>query len=132
MGGPLVRLFTEFDSIKKSACRGNQMESSKQFFKTLLWNRLSDIEIISQDFSSDDPFQNLFVNFLFVKKHGSGEWELLASFSDFDRSGPWITLFKNYSQTFDPSLRSCEWGLCELYSHEEILKILHLKRIVGF
>ena len=30
-------------------------------------------EIISQKRSLDDPFQNMFANFLFIKKHGSGD-----------------------------------------------------------
>ena len=51
----------------------------KKFFKNfLLRNRWSDFEIISQECSLGDPFQKLFANFLFVHKHGSGEWGLLA------------------------------------------------------
>ena len=32
----------------------------KKFLKNLLWNRWSDFEIISQECSFGDPFQNLF------------------------------------------------------------------------
>ena len=39
LGGPLQKLFTEFDSIKNSGCHGNEIEFFKQFFKNLLWNR---------------------------------------------------------------------------------------------
>ena len=50
-----------------------------EFFKNLLlWNGWSDFEIISQECSFGDPFQNLFAEFLSILKHGSGEWELLA------------------------------------------------------
>ena len=58
MGGPLQKLFTEFDSIKNSGCHGNEIEFFKQFFKNLLlWNRWSDFEIILQECSLGDPFQ---------------------------------------------------------------------------
>ena len=33
LGGPLQKLFTEFDSIKNSGCHGNKIEFFKQFFK---------------------------------------------------------------------------------------------------
>ena len=36
LGGPLQKLFTEFDSIKNSGCHGNEIEFFKQFFKNLL------------------------------------------------------------------------------------------------
>ena len=43
LGGPLQKLFTEFDSIKNSGCHGNDIEFFKQFFKNLLlWNHWSD------------------------------------------------------------------------------------------
>ena len=35
LGGPLQKLFTEFDSIKNSGCHGNEIEFFKQFFKNL-------------------------------------------------------------------------------------------------
>ena len=55
-GGPLQKLFTEFDSIQNSGCNGNKIEFFKQFFKNLLlWNRWSDFEIISQECSLGDP-----------------------------------------------------------------------------
>ena len=51
----------------------------KKFLKNLLLrNCLSDFEIISQECSLGDPFQNLFAKFLTIHKHGSGEWGLLA------------------------------------------------------
>ena len=33
LGGPLQKLFTEFDSIKNSGCHGNEIEFFKQFLK---------------------------------------------------------------------------------------------------
>ena len=36
LGGPLQKLFTEFDSIKNSGCHGKEIEFFKQFFKILL------------------------------------------------------------------------------------------------
>ena len=62
----------------------------KKFLKNLLLRHCwSDFEIVSQEYSLSDPFQNLFAKFLSVYKYGSGEW-----------------------------------GLFELYGHEEILKKL--------
>ena len=63
LGGPLQKFFTEFDSIKNSGCHGNEMEFFKQLFKNLLCNYLSDFEIISQECSLGDPFQNLSTKF---------------------------------------------------------------------
>ena len=65
------------------------MEYFKQFFKNiLLWNSWSYFEIISQECSLGDPFQKLFVKFLSIHKHGSGEWGLLAlMFSESDKNG---------------------------------------------
>ena len=63
-GGPLQKLFTEFDSIKNCGCHGNEMEFFKQFFKNLLlWNCWSDFEIISEECSLGDPFQKIFAKF---------------------------------------------------------------------
>ena len=40
LGGPLQKLFTEFDPIKNFGCHGNEIEFFKQFFKNLLlWKR---------------------------------------------------------------------------------------------
>ena len=51
----------------------------KKFFKILLLRHVwSDFEMISQKGSLDDPFQKLLAKFLSFKKHGSGEWGLLA------------------------------------------------------
>ena len=33
LGGPLQKLFTEFDSIKNAGCHGNEIKNFKQFFK---------------------------------------------------------------------------------------------------
>ena len=64
LGGPLQKIFTEFDSIKIFGCHGNEIEFFKQFFKNLLlWNRWSDFEIISQKCSLGDPFQKVFAKF---------------------------------------------------------------------
>ena len=71
-------MFTEFDSIKNSGCNGNEMEFFKQFVKNLLWNRVSDFEIISHECSLGDPFQKLFAKFCSVNEHDSGERGLLA------------------------------------------------------
>ena len=78
LGGPLQKLFTEFDSIKNSGCHGNEIEFLKQFFKNLLlWNRWSDFEIISQECSLGDPFQKLVAKLWSVYKYGSSEWGFL-------------------------------------------------------
>ena len=51
----------------------------KKFLKILLLRHVrSDFEMISQKGSLDDPFQKLLAKFLSFKKHGSGEWGLLA------------------------------------------------------
>ena len=62
LGGPLQKLFTEFDSIKNSGCHGNEIEFFKQFFKNF-WNGWSNFEMISQECSLGDPFQKLFAKF---------------------------------------------------------------------
>ena len=64
LGGPLQKVFTEFDSIKNSGCHGNEIEFFKQIFKYLLWwNCRSDFEIISQKCSLGDSFDKLFTKF---------------------------------------------------------------------
>ena len=64
LGGLLQKLFTEFDSIKNSGCHGNELEFFKLFLKNLLfWNHGSNFEIISQECSLGDPFQNCLQNF---------------------------------------------------------------------
>ena len=64
LGGPLQKLFKEFDSIKNSGCHGNEIEFLKQFLKNLLLrNHWSDFEIISQECSLGDLFQKLFAKF---------------------------------------------------------------------
>ena len=62
LGGPLQKLFTEFDSIKKSGCHGNEMSFLSNSLK-VLWNRWSNSEIISQECSVGDPFQKLYAKF---------------------------------------------------------------------
>ena len=48
LGGPLQKLFTEFDSLKNSGCHGNEIEFFKQFFKNRLHrNGWSNFKIIS-------------------------------------------------------------------------------------
>ena len=55
------------------------MDMKKKFLKNLfLLNRWSDFEIISQQCSLCDPFQEMFAKFGSVHKHGSGEWGLFA------------------------------------------------------
>ena len=56
-------MFAEFDTMKNSGCHGNEMEFFKQFFKNLLWNCLSNFEIVSQECSLSDPFQKCLWNF---------------------------------------------------------------------
>ena len=63
LGGPLQKVFKEIDSIKNSGRHGKEIELFKQFFKNLLWNRRSDFEIILQECSLYDPFQNCSQNF---------------------------------------------------------------------
>ena len=53
LGGPLKKLFAEFDSIKNSGCHGNQMEFVKEFFKSLLlkllvwfWNNFTGLFLV--------------------------------------------------------------------------------------
>ena len=58
------------------------MEIKKFLRILLLWNGLSEFEIISQGCSLNDPFQKLFVKFWSVKKHSSGEWGLLALYGN--------------------------------------------------
>ena len=58
LGGPLQKLFTEFDSIENSGCHGNKIKFFKHFLKNLLLgNCCSDFEILSQECSLGDPFQ---------------------------------------------------------------------------
>ena len=64
VGDPLQKQLTEFDFIKNSGCHCNEMEYFKQFFKNfLLWNRLSNFEIISKECSLGDPLQKSFAKF---------------------------------------------------------------------
>ena len=54
------------------------MDFFKQFFTNpLLWNHWSDFEIILQECSLGDPFQNCPHN-CDKLKHGSGEWGIFA------------------------------------------------------
>ena len=51
----------------------------RKFFKNpFLKCCWSDFEIISKKCSLGDTFQKVFVKFLSIGKHGSGEWGLLA------------------------------------------------------
>ena len=71
---PFQKLLMKFDSSKNMAAMGEAFftvwTSEKFFLFLLLWNHLSDFEIISQDCSLDDPFQKLFAKFLSVEKYG--------------------------------------------------------------
>ena len=107
LGGPLQKLFTEFDFIKNSGCHGNQMEFIKKFFeKLLLWNRWSDFEIISQICSLGDPFQKLFAKFWYVEKHGrcggGGSWRPAVSTILFKSSPlkPLVRFWNNFTDMF--------------------------------
>ena len=79
--------------------------------------RCSDFEIISQERSLADPFQKLFAKFCNVNEHGYGEWVLLALKGHeeifikslllrkrWSENVPLVTLFKNCSRKFDPSI----------------------------
>ena len=78
LGGPLSKLFSEFDSIKNSGCHANKMEFFKQFFRNLLlWNFWSDFEIISQECCLGNPFQNWLRDFD-LSINMVGEWGILA------------------------------------------------------
>ena len=44
--------------------------TSEKFYKILLWNRLSDFKIISQECALGNPFQKLVMKFWSVEKHG--------------------------------------------------------------
>ena len=46
--------------------------------KYLLWNQWSGFEMMSQKYSYDNPFKKLLAKFWSIKKHDSGEWDLLA------------------------------------------------------
>ena len=59
LGRSSLKMFTEFDFIKISGCHGKEMELFRQFFENpFLWKCWSDFEIISQESSLSDPFQN--------------------------------------------------------------------------
>ena len=80
---PWVTLFKNcswnFDPSKNVALvNGGYMHYTEMKENLLLWNRWSDFEIISQSCSLGDPFSKLFAKFWLMKKHGSGEWGLLA------------------------------------------------------
>ena len=106
-----------------------------KFLKILLLRHIwSDFEMISQKDSLDDPFQKLLAKFLSFKKHGSGEWGLLAVwpwrnslkflFSEIvGQIVRWMTLFKICLQNFYSSRNmALVIGLLTPYRHEEIIK----------
>ena len=79
----------------------------KKFLKILLlWNSWLDFEIISQTCSLGYPFQKLFAKFWLVKKHGSGEWGLLALYRNEEilensSSLKWLDRFwNNFTEMF--------------------------------
>ena len=81
LGDLFKNCLRNFDLSKNMALMNGgflQYTYKKKFLKNLLWNHLSDFEIISQECSLGDPFQKLFAKFWSVHKHGSGEWGLLA------------------------------------------------------
>ena len=144
LGGPLQKLFTEFDSIKNSGCHGNEIEFFMQFFKNFfLWNRWSDFEKNSQKCCLGDPFQKVFAKFWCVQKHGAGEWGLLAlywheeilikssqkllvwfwnNFTGMFLRWPFSKLFAQFWSVHKHN--SGEWGLLALYGHKKFLKNL--------
>ena len=115
----------------------------KKFLKILLLRHVwSDFEMISQKGSLDDPFQKFLAKFLSFKKHGSGEWGLLAVW-------PWrnslkflfseivgVRFWNNFTETFvgwpfskcvcKTFIHQETWlwwlGLLTPYRHEEIIK----------
>ena len=128
----------------------------KKFLKNLLLrNRWSEFEIISQECSLGDPFQNLFAKFWSVYKYGSGEWGLFALYrheeihvcivqknlvlrnhwSDFEiisqeysLGDPFQKLFTKFWSVY--KYGSGEWGLFALYRHEEIHVCIVQKNLV--
>ena len=112
--------------------------------KNLLQNCWSDFEIISQECSFGDPFKKVFAKFRSVHKHGSGEWgfsyykdmkKFLKNLllrncrSDFEIISQEFSLSDRFQNLFakfwsDYKYGSGEWGLFELYGHEDILKKL--------
>ena len=116
----------------------------RNFLKNLiLRNCRSDFEIISQEYSLSDPFQNLFAKFWSVNKYHSGEWGLFALYGHEEIlkklfSPKLLVRFWNkftgmflgwpFSKTVRKILSvykygSGECGLFALYRHEEILEI---------
>ena len=85
MGGPLQKLFTEFDSIQNSGCHGNEIEFFMQFFKNLLlWKRWSDFEIISQKCSlGEHTDMKKFLKNLLLRNCWS-DFEIISQESGFD------------------------------------------------
>ena len=130
------------------------MDMKKKFLKNLfLWNRLSDIEIISQECSLFHPFQTVLTKFWSVHEHGSGEWGFLhytdmkkflknllrICWSDFEiisqecsLGDPFQKLFAKFWSVHKHG--PGEWGLLALYGHEEEIhkKSSSLKPLVRF
>ena len=78
LGGPLQKLFTEFDSIKNSGCHGNEIEF---FLAILLKSTLKPMVRFWNNFTAmflGWPFSKTVRQILIPLKHGSGEWGLLA------------------------------------------------------
>ena len=104
------KLFVKFWFVKN--CGSGEwgllaLSEMKEFLKNLLlWNRWSDFEIISQICSLGDPFQKLLAKFWLVKKHGSGEWGLLALkgneeiLKKFSSLKPLVRFWNNFSGMF--------------------------------
>ena len=128
----------------------------ERWYETLgetLWNRWSDFEIISQECSLCDPFQNVFVKLWSINKHGSGEGGFLA-YTDMKKFLKNLVLLNHWSEfeiisqkysLSDLSQKflvkfwyvmkhsSSEWELFSLYGHEQTpKKFSSLKALVRF
>ena len=109
--------------------------TSEKFFKILLlWNRLSDFEIILQDCYLGDPFQKVFAKFWSIEKYGclggggeGGDFlhymdmkkifknlflrNCRSEFGIIHKIAPWVTLLKTCMWNFDPSKNmAANWG----------------------
>ena len=117
----------------------------KKFLKNLLLrNFWSDFEIISQECSLGDPFQNCLQNFdpsinMALVNGGFSHYRDMKKFlknfllrnclSDFEIISQECSLGDPFQKVFAkflsvPKYGSGEWGLFALYGHEEILKKL--------